>query len=103
MFRARWERRWLNTPAAAPTRQAPLEVAHCRLLWDLDNLPPRGLKELPRVVQQLRASVGALAGCEPRLSAYANARTVARLGGAAAAAAALEALGAELVLVHVRK
>lgn len=113
------------TPAAAAANssQAPPALHTARsvhILWDLDNIPVAHAAHLPlvgrRLVLAVQRHAGGQQGATPsptssgaathpacQLTAYANERTLARLGGADAARSALALVGAGLVAVPVRK
>jgi hypothetical protein len=112
--------------AAAPTNGCqctpPLRTSSVHILWDLDNIPVAHAMHLPligrRLMQAVLRHAGGRQGAAPQpaagsdvavphrpcqLTAYANERTLARLGGEAAARRALALVGGQLVAVPVRK
>lgn len=111
------------TPASANSSQAPPALHTARsvhILWDLDNIPVAHAAHLPLVGRRLVLAVQRHAGGQQgatqsptssgaathpacQLTAYANERTLARLGGADAARSTLALVGAGLVAVPVRK
>ena len=101
-----------NNSTAAPAAAAPqscLPASPVSIWWDLDNVTVQHPAHLPLVGRRLQLAVRRhlvppgrqQEACQ--LTAYANERTLASLGGAEAAAAALELVGGRLVAVATRK
>lgn len=95
-------------PAAAPHSGSP-DGSFVSIWWDLDNVTVQHPAHLPLVGRRLQLAVRQhlvplgrqQEACQ--LTAYANERTLASLGGAEAAAAALALVGGRLVAVATRK
>lgn len=83
--------------------------ADCLILFDLDNLPPRTIAELPSYAHRLRSTLQRLLTGEVALIAFSNQRTVSRLSGlsgeeaTAEVASALALAQGALVVTRDRK
>lgn len=102
--------------AVAGSSPGTLPAHSIHILWDLDNISVAHAAHLPLIGRRLMRAVlrhaGGRQGAAPpstaehpacQLTAYANERTLARLGGEDAARRALALIGGRLVAVPVRK
>lgn len=102
--------------AAARSSPSTLPAHSIHILWDMDNISVAHAAHLPLIGRRLTHAVlrhaGGRQGAAPpgtaehpgcQLTAYANERTLARLGGVGAARRALTLIGARLVAVPVRR